>query len=165
MINGGRNSWTARKNSHRSQIAIPFAKWRISNMSEMQFWKQHNFREILYPEYFRVADYKSDIGFSKFKMADIIFWEHNDFHGTLYSRTFGVADYKFNIGFPFLEMVDPIWRTWKLYDFRTTLYSGIFGVADYKFQIRFSVFHRLWVDFDEIFCVFPVSPNPFSCSS
>ena len=36
MINGDRNSWTARKNSsHRSQIAIPFAKWRMSNMSEL----------------------------------------------------------------------------------------------------------------------------------
>ena len=33
MINGDRNSWTARKNlPHRSQIAIPFAKWRICNI-------------------------------------------------------------------------------------------------------------------------------------
>ena len=60
-------------------------------------------------------------------------------------------------------MVDIIF--WKLYDFRITLYSGVFGVADYEFQIGFLKFHRLRVDFDEIFCVFPVSPNLFSCSS
>ena len=56
-------------------------------------------------------------------------------------------------------------KFWKLYDIRITLYSGFFGVADYEFQIGFSKFHRLRVDFDEIFCVLPVSPNLFSCSS
>ena len=56
-------------------------------------------------------------------------------------------------------------KFWKLYDFRTTLYSGVFGVTDCEFQIEFTEFRRLWVDFDEIFCVFPVSPNIFSCSS
>ena len=55
-------------------------------------------------------------------------------------------------------------KLWKLYDIRITLFSGVFGVADYEFQIGFLKFHRLRVDFDEIFCVFPVSPNLFSCS-
>ena len=73
MTNGDRNSCTARKNSfYRSQIAIPFAKWRISNMSDMEFWKPHNFRETLYSEAFRVADYEFEIGFSEFKMAEPI---------------------------------------------------------------------------------------------
>ena len=56
-------------------------------------------------------------------------------------------------------------KFWKLYDIRITLYSGVCGVADYEFQIGFLKFHRLRVDFDEIFCVFPVSPNLFSCCS
>ena len=56
--------------SHRSQIAIPFAKWRISNLSDMQFWKTHDFRETLYSEAFRVTDYEFDIGVSESKMAD-----------------------------------------------------------------------------------------------
>ena len=54
---------------------------------------------------------------------------------------------------------------WKPNDCRGTLYSGVFGVADYEMQIGFLKFHRLRVDFDEILCVFPVSPNLFSCSS
>ena len=56
-------------------------------------------------------------------------------------------------------------KFWKLYDIRITLYSGVFRVTDYEFQIGFLKFYRLRVDFDEIFCVFPVSPNLFSCSS
>ena len=56
-------------------------------------------------------------------------------------------------------------KFWKLCDFRISLYSGVFGVADYEFQIGFLKSHRLRVDFDEIFCVFPVRPNLFSCSS
>ena len=39
-------------------------------MSDMQFWKPHDFRETLYSEAFEVADYEYDIGFSEFKMAD-----------------------------------------------------------------------------------------------
>ena len=70
-------------------------------MSDMQFWKPHDFPETLYSEAFGVADYEFDIGFSEFKMADIIFWKSNDFRGTLYSRVFGVADYEFDIEFPF----------------------------------------------------------------
>ena len=73
IINGDRNSLTARKKlSHRSQKVIPFAKWRISNMSDMQFLKQHDFRETLYSEAFEVADDEFDIGFSEFKMVDPI---------------------------------------------------------------------------------------------
>ena len=41
-------------------------------MSDMQFWKPHDFRKTLYSEAFEVADYEFDIGFSKFKMADPI---------------------------------------------------------------------------------------------
>ena len=41
-------------------------------MSEMQFWKPHDFRETLYLKAFEVADYEFDIGFSEFKMADSI---------------------------------------------------------------------------------------------
>ena len=48
------------------------AKWRISKMSDMQFWKSHDFREILYLEAFGVAEYGFDIGFLEFKMADSI---------------------------------------------------------------------------------------------
>ena len=80
-------------------------------MSDMQFWKLHDFRETLYSKAFGVADYEFDIGFSKFKITDIIFWKPNKFFGTLYSRAFEVADYKFDIGFPCFEMADPIWRT------------------------------------------------------
>ena len=56
-------------------------------------------------------------------------------------------------------------KFWKLYDFRISLYSGVFGVTDYEFQIEFLKFHRLNVDFDSMFCVFPVPPNLFSCNS
>ena len=41
-------------------------------MSDMQFWKPHDFRETLYSKAFGVAGYEFDIGFSKFKMADPI---------------------------------------------------------------------------------------------
>ena len=41
-------------------------------MSDMQFWKPHDFRENQNSEVFDVADYKFDIGFSEFKMADPI---------------------------------------------------------------------------------------------
>ena len=54
---------------------------------------------------------------------------------------------------------------WKPNDFRGTLYSKVYKVAEYEFQIGFLKFHRLRVDFDELFCVFPVSPYFFSCSS
>ena len=61
-------------------------------MSDMQFWKTHDFRETRHSEAFGVADYEFYIEFSEFKMADIIFWKPNDFRGTLYSRAFGVPD-------------------------------------------------------------------------
>ena len=54
---------------------------------------------------------------------------------------------------------------WEPNDLRGTLYSKVSEVADCEFQIGFLKFHRLRVDFDEIFCVFPVSPNLFLCSS
>ena len=56
-------------------------------------------------------------------------------------------------------------KFWKLYDICITLYSGVFAAADYEFQIGFLKFHRLRVDLDQIFCVFPVSPDLLSCSS
>ena len=39
-------------------------------MSDMQFWKPHDFRETLFSEVFGVTDYEFDIGFSEFKLAD-----------------------------------------------------------------------------------------------
>ena len=73
MINGDRNSWTARKKlSHRSQIAKPFAKWRVSNTSDMQSGKPYDLRETLYSEALEVADHEFNIGFSEFKTADRI---------------------------------------------------------------------------------------------
>ena len=102
--------------SHRSQIGIPFSKWRISNISVMQFWKPHNFRETLYSEAFGVADYEFDIEFLQFKLADPI-WRTQYFGNPtifvgLYSQAFGVADNEFDIGFQFFEMADPLSRTW-----------------------------------------------------
>ena len=41
-------------------------------MSDMQFWKPHNFRKILYSETFRVGYYEFDIEFPEFKIADPI---------------------------------------------------------------------------------------------
>ena len=43
-------------------------------MSDMQFWKPHDFRETLYLEVSEVADYEFDIRFLEFKMADAIWW-------------------------------------------------------------------------------------------
>ena len=41
-------------------------------MSDMHFQKLHDFRETLYSEAFRVANYEFDIEFSELKMADPI---------------------------------------------------------------------------------------------
>ena len=41
-------------------------------MSDIQFWKPHDFRETLNSEAFGVDDYEFDIGFTEFKMADLI---------------------------------------------------------------------------------------------
>ena len=122
MINGDRNTWTAKKKlSHRSQIAIPFAKWRISSMLDMQFWKPHDFRETVLRSFWgrwlwiwhRIFGIQNGGP----NMVDIIFWKPNDFRGTLYSRAFEVADYEFDIGFPFFKMTDPIRRTWNFGNF------------------------------------------------
>ena len=115
MINCDRNNWTARKkSSHRSQIAIPSAKWRLSGHAILEttrfprnsvlrsFW--HRWLWIWH-RIFRIQN-------GGHNMADIIFWKPNDFRGTLFSGAFGVADYEFDIGFPFFEMADLIWRTW-----------------------------------------------------
>ena len=142
MINGDRNSWTARKKlSHQSQTAIPYAKWRISNMSDMQFWKRFSRNSVL--RRFRgcwlwIWHRISGIQNGGRNMVDIIFWAPNDFRGTLYSRAFGIVDYEFDIGFPFFEMADPIWRTWHFGNSKETL---SYKVADYEFQIEFSEFH------------------------
>ena len=63
------NSWSARKKLYqRSQIAIPFAKWRISNMSDMQFWKPHDFRGTLYSVAFElIMNLTSDFRNSKWR--------------------------------------------------------------------------------------------------
>ena len=69
-----------------SQIAIPFAKWRISSMSDMQFCKSHDSRETLYSEAFEVADYEFDIGFPFFKMADQIWRTLNFGNSTFFAQ-------------------------------------------------------------------------------
>ena len=132
MINGHRNSWTARKNLfHWSQIAIPFAKWRISNVSDIQFWKPHDFVKTLYSKAFGVADYEFDIGFSEFKMADIIFWKPNDFRGTLYSRAFGVADYRWKSNLKF------VWKSNLKCDPENPRVQSCAKIVDFpKFHVR-----------------------------
>ena len=118
MINGDRNSWTTRKNlSHRSQIAIPFARWQISNMSDMSFWKTTQLPQNSVLKSFRggwlwVWHRIFGIQNGGPNTVDIIFWNANGFRGTLYSKVFEVADYEFDIGFSEFKITDPIWWTW-----------------------------------------------------
>ena len=61
-----------------------------------------------------VADYESDIRFSKFKMADPI-WRTQfknclDLSEIHYSGVLGIADYESGIRFSKINMADQIWR-------------------------------------------------------
>ena len=113
MINGDRNNWTARKNlSRRFRIAIPFAKWRIWNMSDMWFWKTTRF-----PRNFVLKSFWGRLLWIWHRIFGIQNGGHNiletnDIRGTLYPKVFEVADYEFDIGFSEFKMADPIWRTW-----------------------------------------------------
>ena len=117
MINGDRNSWTAKK-----KIVSPISNSHtLCKMADIQYAGHAILETTRYPWN---SVFRSFCGHWLWiwhrifwiqnggpNMADIIFWKSNDFRGTLYCRAFGVADYEFDIGFPFVEMADPIWRT------------------------------------------------------
>ena len=95
---------------------MAFAKWRISNMSDMEFWEPHNFRETLYPEAFGVTDYEFDIGFSEFKIVDTIWrtWNFGNFtiFAQLCTRGFSGSlitefklDFQNSVDFEFILMI------------------------------------------------------------
>ena len=145
MINGDRNSWAARKKlSHWSQIAIPFAKWRI----------------------YRTCNFGNHTIFAKLciqkLLGSLIMNLTSDFRNSRWRTKYGGHNILETQWFSWKFVLQGIWgrwlrfwhrisifrngwsnmadmKFWKLYDFRTTLYSGVFGVTNFKLDFQNSI--------------------------